>query len=114
MLRWDWNRKQGVFEYDGRIADLYDANCLFMGLYREKKNEDGTYSYYGFPLFFDDDVHARRVLGLVKGYDDIFEGLDVKLTLYRKNWDKAELRKIVSLFAQRSGNTTIEIREEEE
>ena len=45
-------------------------------------------------------------------YDDIFEGIDVKLTLYRNTWDKAELRKVITAFAQRKGNTTIEIREE--
>jgi len=111
MLRWDWKRKQGELEYDKFHLDLYDGNVLFMGLFRDKLCDDGEWQYGGIPLFFDDDVHAKRCLGLAKGYDDMFEGIDVKLTLYRKMWDKAELKKIVSLLAQRMGNTTIEIKE---
>lgn len=114
MLNWRWDRKQGVLEYDTHVADLYDGNCLLIALYRKKELDDGNWEYWTPPLFFDDDVHAKRVLGLVKGYDDMFEGLDVKITLYRNMWDKATLKKVVGLFAQRAGNTTIEIREGEQ
>lgn len=114
MLCWNYDRKQGEIEHDGHIMDIYDGNCLLIALQRESKLENGNWRYYTPPFFFDDDVHAKRTLGLAKGFDDVFENLDVKITLYRKMWDKSALKKIITLFAQREGNTTIEIREEEE
>jgi len=113
MLHWNWDRKQGEIEHNGCTLDIYDANCLFMALQRQKQDDDGNWTYYMPPFFWDDESHAKRCLGLVKDSDDLFEHLDLKVTLYRKMWDKATLKKVVALFAQREGNTTIEIREEE-
>ena len=114
MVRWEWNRKQGEMEHNGCTLDIYDGNCLFVALQRQKQEDDGNWTYYMPPFFWDDEAHAKRCLGLVKDSDDLFENLDLKVTLYRKMWDKATLKKIVGLFAQRTGNTTIEIKENEE
>lgn len=114
MLNCDFAKKMGLLEYDGQIADIIEGNCLIVMAYRKTEEPPKSWDeYWCPPLFFNDEVHMKRCLGLVKGYDDIFEGLDLKLTLYRSKWDKAELRKVLNAFAQRKGNTTIEIREEE-
>ena len=112
-VTWEWNRKQGEITHNGNTLDIYDGNCLLVALQRQKQDEDGEWTYYMPPFFWNDEAHAKRCLGLVKDNDDLFEGLDLKVTLYRKMWDKATLKKIVALFAQRIGNTTIEIKEEE-
>ena len=114
MLNCDFAKKMGKLEYDGKIADIVWGNCLFVAIYRKtEKVPESWDEYWCPPLFFNDEIHMKRCLGLAKGYDDIFEGLDLKLTLYRSKWDKAEFRKVLNAFAQRKGNTTIEIREEE-
>jgi len=113
MLNCDFAKKMGKFEYDGQIADIVWWNCLFVAIYRKTNEAPQTWDdYWTPPLFFNDEVHMKRCLGLVKGCYDIFEGLDLKLTLYRSKWDKTEFRKVLNAFAQRKGNTTIEIREE--
>ena len=112
MVRWDWGNKLGEIEYDGRVLDIYSGNCLMIALYRDEMNDEGLWTYHMPPLFFDDDTHAKRCLGLSKGFDDIFEGLDIRITLYRCKWDKTDLKKIISLFSARKGNTTIIILEE--
>jgi len=114
MLNCDFSKKMGKLEYDGKVADIVWGNCLVVILYRKTKEAPTNWDeYWTPPLFFNDEVHMKRCLGLAKGYDDIFEGLDLKLTLFRNKWDKAEFRKVLNAFAQRKGNTTIEIREEE-
>lgn len=113
MLNCDFAKKMGILEYDGRVADIIWGNCLVVILYRKKNDPQTWDDYWTPPLFFNDEVHMKRCLGLNKGYDDIFEGIDLKLTLFRNKWDKTEFRKILNAFAQRKGNTTIEIREEE-
>lgn len=108
-VTWSWNRKQGELKYDGYTLDLYSGNCLLVALLREKQKPDGSWTYFMPPYFFDDDTHAKRCLGLAKGFDDMFEGLDIHLTLYRDMWDKPHLKKVVGLFALRTGKLTVEI-----
>lgn len=112
MVHWEWSRKQGEIEHNGNTLDIYDGNCLLVALQRQEQNDDGLWTYYMPPLFYNDEAHAKRCLGLVRDSDDLFEHLDLKITLYRKMWDKATLKKIIGLFAQREGNTTIVIKEE--
>ena len=114
MLNCDFSKKMGKLEYDGKVADLIWGNCLLVALYRKRNDPKSWDDYWTPPLFFNDEIHMKNCLGLKKGYDDIFEGIDLKIILYRNKWDKAELRKVINAFSQRTGTTTIEIKETEE
>ena len=110
---WSWKHKQGEILMDGNVYDLYAGNCLLIGLCRKQKMDDGEWEYYMPPLMFMDETHAKRCLGITKDYNgqynNIFENAFEKITLYRNKCDKADFRKIVTLFAQATGNVNIEI-----
>ena len=108
---WSYNRKQGELTFDNGTTgtiDLYEGNCLLVGLNRLRMTPDG-WEYQMPPYFFNDETHAKACLGLTKGYDDMFEGHDIHLTLYRNMWSKSDLKKLISLFVQRTGKLTLEI-----
>lgn len=100
---WDWNNKCGELTYEGKI-NLYEGNGFLIGI---DEWTEGEAEKYRVNWFFVDKEHAKRSLGLRKGYDDMFEGRVEKLTLYMDkshNW-----KDIVELFAKSQPNIVIEI-----
>jgi hypothetical protein len=112
-VNWQWDRKQGEIVIDGSVADIYAGNCLFIAMFRKQKLPDGKWEYYMPPLFFDDEVHMKRCLGITKDYNgeynNLYENQIDRLVLYRNKWEKADFRKVVSNFALMSGDVTIKI-----
>ena len=110
-LNWEWSRLSGKITENNYGKDItfnfYEGNALMIVLH-EYKDEDGT-GMYDLRWFFCDEEHAKRMLGLAKGYESIFEPDEIKrLTIYRdscRQWEK-----IVKLFAKAFPNIEIVIR----
>lgn len=117
---WRWKDKYGELiveqTLDGETKEftknLYDGNCLLIALNEWDEGENHMYSLY---TFFSDDEHAKRCLGLAKGYTNLFnEGFDhiKKLRINKKKCRK--WKRIITLFAQAFDNLEIEVYSEED
>ena len=112
-LTWEWNRKIGesVHEDDkGRrfTLSLYEGNALLITLY-EYKNENDE-EMYNVNDFWVDPEHARRCLGLTKGYDNIYErSYDkiVNFTFYTDMIATSTLKKLIDLITRGLPNVPI-------
>lgn len=114
-VQWQWSDKCGelIIEqtFDGETKEytktLYEGNCFLIILNEWDEGESHMYSLY---TFFADEKHAKRCLGLEKGYENLWdEGFDTvkKLRINKKkcrNW-----KKIITLFSQAFDNLEIEI-----
>ena len=107
-VEWKWDCKQGEIYHDKWVMDIYGGNAMLIAMYRTDK--DGVYQMP--PIFFNDKTHAKRMLGLAKGFDDIFEGNIDKIVLYRDKWDKKPFKDIVELFAEAYDDIEIIIKKE--
>lgn len=112
MITWDWKSKYGEMIINNRgnefTINLYTGNCLLIGLHEFKDPATGE-DKYNMYTFFIDDTHAKRCLGLVKGYDSIF---DDNTQLVKLRFDKSKAKnmtKLITLFAKAFDNLTIEI-----
>lgn len=114
-LTWEWSKLSGTItenvcgkEY---AFNFYEGNAMMIVLH-EYVNEESK-EVYELRWFFCDEEHAKRMLGLAKGYESGFEPDEVtKLTLYRDNCRQWE--KIVKLFAKAFPNVEIIIRASKE
>ena len=87
----NWSFKEKVGEAVIRQGDknfklnLYQGNAFLIFL--SEWEEDGKEKYQLY-LFFADKVHAKNCLGLVKGYDSIFDDGNkiVKIRLNKKKY----------------------------
>ena len=115
-LNWRWEDKCGEAiveqEIDGKVEQftksLYEGNAFLIFLSEWEKDGSNMYSLY---TFFADEAHAKRCLGLVKDYTNIFTHDSwQKLVKLRINKSKSSnWKKIVTLFAQAFDEITIEL-----
>ena len=100
-LTWDWNKRIGTIELTDQANPeekhelrLYQGNALLIVL--EENDEKKTFFLH---RFFADEVHAKRCLGLAKGYDECFAfpGYDMVVNL-DGNYDVCT--KLAKLFKQ--------------
>ena len=119
-VHWMWKDKCGemIIEQtmDGETAEftktLYEGNCFLIVLNEWDEKEQHMYSLY---TFFADLQHAKRCLGLEKGYENLWTtGFDrvKKIRINKKkshNW-----KKIITLFGQAFDNLEIEVFSEDD
>ena len=105
-LNWKWENKIGEATMDvtgGKYTlSLYTGNADIIWLYEYEENGEKMYSLYS---FWDDETHAKKCLGLTKGYDNNALGM-VKFRI-NKAFPKA--LKYVGLVAKAFDDITIEI-----
>ena len=109
-LNWEWSKVSGtvteIYNCQEKDFNFYEGNA-FMIVIHERGDQ------YDLRWFFCDEEHAKRMLGLAKGYESIFEPDEIKrLTIYRDNCRQWE--KIVKLFAKAFPNIEIVIRAKRE
>ena len=112
MVTWDWKKPQGeIIRKNGGVIELYAGNAMLVGLYMT--NMERT-EFFNMPLFWNDALHAKKTLGLVKMSDGIKRNIYAddweKVILYRNNWQKEDFRKVVALIAEAFDKIDIEIR----
>lgn len=119
-LNWKWDEKCGEAiieqtfgnEVNVYTKNLYEGNAFLIFMNEWEENGKGMYSLY---TFFADETHAKRCLGLVKGYNNIFTDGSDRLLKIKINKAKSDnWKKIVTLFAQAFDNIDIEIYTEED
>ena len=103
---WDFNHKAGEITYNDQTYNFYKGNG-FMIVLNEWRDEKKQKDMYNVVWFFLDKDHIKRCLGLVKGYDDMFEGLVQKIVIYKD--DCANWKDIVDLFTKTQKDIVIEI-----
>ena len=98
-LIWEWKKQSGTITQKignkEQTFTWYEGNAMMIVLY-EYTNESGE-DMYQMGWFFDDEEHAKRCLGLVKGKDCSLEGI-TSLTIYREN--SRQWEKITKLFTR--------------
>lgn len=116
---WDWNRKGGTFTYNDYTYNFYVGNGFMIVIDEftvteeraEKCGVDDNLKVgeeaYRVVWFFIDKDHAKRCLGVLKGYDNMFEGLVQKIVIYKDNCHN--WKDIVDLFTKTQPNIVIEI-----
>ena len=90
-LNWEWNDKMGDCTYaNGAKANLYQGNALVIAVC---EYEDNTYQLEWFAC---DENHMKNMLGLTKGYDNVFEGFGiVKIRLDVNHRNTAKLAQLI-------------------
>lgn len=67
MVTWNWKKVLGwATTPDNHTVFFYEGNCYLVIL--EEYEKTGEYSFY---TFFNDLVHAKRMLGLTKEFKDV-------------------------------------------
>ena len=107
-VNWRWDCKQGEIYHDKWIMDIFSGNAMMIAMYRTGNEEEWQMP----PIFFNDKTHARQMLGLAKGHEDIFEGNIDKIVLYRDKWDKKRFKDMVELFSEAYDDIEIIIKKE--
>ena len=121
-LNWRWDSKIGELtvkqtineETKEYVKTIYEGNAflIFLNEWQDEKCGENMYSMYS---FFADETHAKRCLGLVKNYSNIFNDHNTKVVKIRLNKTKSHnWKKVVSLFAQAFDDITIELYTERE
>ena len=114
-LDWSWSEKCGeaVFEQRNKefTVSLYQGNAYLIFIYEYEEDGDKMYNLW---TFWADKTHAKRCLGLEKGYENLYcDGVD-KLKQIRIN--KAKFRKaseLVGLLVKAFDELEIEIYSEQ-
>lgn len=101
-LNWQWNDKMGECTYEnGHKTNLYKGNALTIAIH---EHEDNTYTLAWFAC---DTDHLKNMLGITKGYDNVFKHFGiVELRLDTKY---KETEKIIQLFAKAKMKIKIEL-----
>lgn len=112
-LNWSWNEKCGeaVFEQRGKefAINLYQGNAYLIFLYEFKDKETGN-DMYNLWTFWADKVHAKRCLGLEKGYENLYNDERDKLKKIRINKAKySKASELVGLLVKAFDDLVIEI-----
>ena len=102
MLNWNWNDKIGDCYYEnGSTATLYKGNAFVIALH---EYPDNTYQMAWFAC---DEEHMKNMLGLSKGYDNVFESFGIKKMCLNVN--HRGTAKLVSLISKSKTPITIEL-----
>lgn len=112
-LNWSWNEKCGeaVFEQHDKefTVNLYQGNAYLIFLYEYKDKETG-HDMYNLWTFWADKTHAKRCLGLEKGYENLYSDARDKLKKIRINKAKcSKASEIVGLLVKAFDDLVIEI-----
>lgn len=113
-LNWQWDDRMGECFYDEEhqsaehpfVCNLYRGNAQIIAV---NEYPNGTYSL---AWFSDDKQHLRNMLGLTKGYENVFKTFGIQKM--RLNTRYKEVPTIVSDFAKAKLPITIELYYEEE
>ena len=87
-VNWLWKDKMGEItcnrEGVGKYKlSVYSGNCMCVMVYHYKENGEKYYICHG---FFNDEIHLKKCLGLVKGHEPIdYEWVKWKLNTYFKD-----------------------------
>ena len=115
-VNWSWKAKSGEITGKGIngkefTASIYEGNCPLIALYEFKEDGKDMYNMY---LFFVDDSHAKKCLGLAKNADGKKENLYKDIAKIRIDSKHYHFKKIVKWFSEAFPNITIEIYTSEE
>ena len=111
-VTWSWEEKRGEItskKSNGKnyVTSIYEGNCPLISLYEFKENGEDMYNMH---MFFIDDSHAKRCLGLTKEKDNLYPDV-TKIKISREH---RHFKKIVKWFSEAYPNITIEIYTENE
>ncbi len=85
-LNWSWSEKCGeaVFEQRDKefTVNLYQGNAYLIFIYEYKEDDKDMYNLW---TFWADKTHAKRCLGLEKGYENLYDDERDKLKKIRLN-----------------------------
>lgn len=100
-VNWDWKHKMGTMycknlNNQKYTLKIYKANCLGAIIYEYKDNETKE-DMYRFSHFWNDEKHLKRLLGLVKKEDNLYNDFLIKIKLNTYYKDSI---KIAELFAK--------------
>lgn len=105
-LNWKWENKIGEVTMKGSHGEytltLYTGNADIIWLYEYEEDGKNMYSLFS---FWDDETHAKKCLGLTKGFDNNTSGM-IKFRI-NKAFPKA--LKYIELVAKAFNDITIEI-----
>ena len=111
-LNWEWTDKMGECIYNEEhqpagsfVCNLYRGNAQIIAV---NEYPNGTYSL---AWFSSDKQHLRNMLGLTKGYENVFKTFGIQKM--RLNTRYKEVPTIVSDFAKAKLPITIELYYEE-
>lgn len=110
-LNWSWSEKCGeaVFEQRGKefTVNLYQGNAYLIFIYEYEEDGNNMYNLF---TFWADKVHAKRCLGLEKGYENLYSDERDKLKKIRINKSKfSKTSEMVGLLAKAFDDLVIEI-----
>lgn len=109
-LHWKWDKKigeatlvQGDREF---FLSLYDGNAFLIMLYEYTADGKDVYDLFG---FFVDKQHAKNCLGLTKGYENLYNGENGKITKLRLSKEYRYLKDLTAMLVKAFDDITIEI-----
>lgn len=116
-VRWNWKRKMGSFiaknpRGQKYTINLYAGNCLAVLLY-EYKGADGK-DMYEFHGFFNDTIHIKRCLGLLKYTREEKENLYKDAIKWKLNSYYPESMTIARAVAKSGGKVELYYKEPKE
>lgn len=114
-LTWKWDDKCGEITERMETADgvqeytfnMYDCNGLAMWLSEWEEKGEQWHALRG---FFADEAHAKKCLGLTKGYPDNIHNNWIKVKL---NVAYPKMRKLANLLVKAFNDLKIELYKEE-
>jgi len=90
-VNWSWKRKKGFYfiNENGKEfkVNIYCGNCLGVEIYEINESE------YIFQGFWNDETHLENMLGLNKGFSNLYENVkEIHLFTNYKGWEKIARR----------------------
>ena len=123
-LTWSWKEKRGQIFYrhnhydenDNVVmkeceANIYEGNAPLIAL--DEWKEGGEYWHAPY-LFFCDDTHAKKCLGIISGNDGTKRNLYDKIYKIRISRKHRNFKKIVKWFMDAFDDIVIDIYDEKE
>lgn len=110
-LNWSWSEKCGeaVFEQRGKefTVNLYQGNAYLIFIYEYEEDGNDMYNLF---TFWADKVHAKRCLGLEKGYENLYNDERDQLKKIRINKSKfSKASEMIGLLVKAFDDLVIEI-----
>lgn len=119
-LNWLWSERCGEATIKRTVGEetreytlgLYQGNAFLIFLNEYEENGEKMWNMYS---FFLDETHAKRMLGLEKGYsENVFDSHDVMTKLRINKAKHSKALKVINLFCKAFDNLEIELYTEEE
>lgn len=90
-VNWNWNRKKGFYIVNKDDVEfkvnIYCGNCLGVEIY---EFDGDNYIFQG---FWNDEKHLENMLGLNKGFNNLYEYVkEIHLYTKYKGWEKIARR----------------------